>query len=63
MDGMAHGPADLPNDPALVVTNPDEDVTAAAFRDWMDHRQVGEPANPAVRAADTLSELRASGLA
>jgi len=61
MDGMAHRAADLPNDPAVVVTNPGENVTAGAFRKWMDRRQVGEPANPAVRAADTLAELRESG--
>lgn len=58
---MARLAADLPDDPAVVVTNPDDDVTADAFRAWLDHRQEGEPAEPGVRAADTLAEVRALG--
>jgi hypothetical protein len=45
----------------VVVTNPDDDVSADAFRAWLDHRQMGEPANPGVRAADTLAEIRSPG--
>jgi hypothetical protein len=58
---MARHAADLPDDPAVVVTNPGDEVTADAFRAWLDRRQTGEPANPGVRAADTLAEIRAHG--
>jgi hypothetical protein len=58
---MVRQAADFPVDPAVVVTNPDDDVTADAFRAWLDHRQLGEPADPGVRAADTLAELRLLG--
>lgn len=58
---MARHAADLPSDPAVVVTNPDDEVSAESFRAWLDHRQSGEPASPAVRAAETLAEVRALG--
>lgn len=58
---MARHAADLPDDPAVVVTNPGDEVNADAFRAWLDHRQAGEPTEPRVRAADTLAELRALG--
>ena len=48
-------------DLAVVVVNPEDDVTAEAFRAWLDRRQQGDPADPGVRAADTLTEFRASG--
>jgi hypothetical protein len=58
---MARHAADLPDDPAVVVTNPDDEVTADTFRAWLNHRQQGEPTEPGVRAADTLAEVRALG--
>ena len=58
---VARRASDLPSDPAVVVTNPDDDVTAETFLAWLDYRQVGEPTSPAIRAADTLAELRALG--
>ncbi len=58
---MARHAADLPNDPAVVVTNPGDEVNADAFRAWLDHRQAGEPTEPPVRAADTLAEVRSLG--
>jgi hypothetical protein len=61
MVGVARSADDLPSDPAVVVTNPDDDVTAETFRAWLDRHQASEPTSPAVRAADTLSELRALG--
>ena len=59
MVAVARRASDLPSDPAVVVTNPDDDVTAETFRAWLDHRQASEPTSPAVRAADTLAEVRA----
>lgn len=61
MVDVARSSADLPSDPAVVVTNPDDDVTAESFRSWLDHRQASEPTSPTVRAADTLAELRSFG--
>ena len=55
---VASRASDLPSDPAVVVTNPDDDVTAETFEAWLDHRQASEPTSPAVRAADTLAEVR-----
>lgn len=45
----------------MVVVNPDDEVTAEAFATWLDRRQVGDPVDPGVTAADTLEEIRASG--
>jgi hypothetical protein len=61
MVGVARSAADYANDPAVVVINPDDDVTAETFRAWLDRRQTGEPTSPAVRAVDTLAELRPLG--
>lgn len=47
-------------DPAVVVTNPNDVVTPEAFQTWLDRRQSGEPLELAICAADTLAELRAS---
>lgn len=52
---------DLPSDPAVVVLNPDDDVTAESFAAGLDRRQAGEPVDPGVRAADTLAEARTAG--
>jgi hypothetical protein len=53
--------ADIPRDPAIVVLNPEDDVTAEAFVAWLDRRQAGEPIDPGISAAETLTEARASG--
>jgi hypothetical protein len=52
---------EVPADPAHLVVNPDDEVTPESFRAWLDRRQVGEPVDPGVRAADTLAEARAAG--
>ena len=51
---------DLP-DPAVVVVNPDDDVTPEAFRAWLDQLQSGEPLHLSVTAAQTLADARAAG--
>lgn len=61
MNFMARHAGDRPDDPVVVVTNPDDDVDADAFRAWLEHRQRGEPSEPGVRAADTLAEARVLG--
>jgi hypothetical protein len=45
----------------VVVLNPDDEVTAESFAAWLDRVQAGEPVEPGVRAADTLTETRAAG--
>ncbi len=51
---------DLP-DPAVVIVNPDDEVTPEAFREWLDQLQSGEPIRLGVTAAQTLAEARAAG--
>jgi hypothetical protein len=51
---------DLP-DPAVVVVNPDEEVTPEVFREWLDLLQSGEPLHLGITAAQTLAEARAAG--
>lgn len=58
---MVRSAGDLPSDPAVVVLNPDDDVTPEAFSAWLDRRQSGEPVDPGVTAAETLAEARATG--
>lgn len=53
--------SDIPHDPAVVVLNPDDEVTPETFAAWLDHRQAGEPVDPGISAAETLAEARASG--
>jgi len=55
------GLPDAPSDPAVVVLNPDDEITPESFTAWLDRRQVGEPVDPGVRAADSLAEARAAG--
>jgi hypothetical protein len=52
---------DTPSDPAVVVLNPDEEITPESFAAWLDCRQAGEPVDPGARAADTRAEARAAG--
>ena len=51
---------DLP-DPAVVVVNPDDEVTPEAFRAWLDQLQTGDPLQVGVTAAQTLADARAAG--
>ena len=46
--------------PAVVVLNPDDDVTPETFAAWLDRGQLGEPVDPGVTAAETLAGTRAS---
>jgi hypothetical protein len=39
---MARPLQPFPDDPAIVVLNADEDVTAELFQEWLDRRQRGE---------------------
>lgn len=49
----------LPNDPIIVVTNPDEDCSAEAFRALLDELLAGpEPELESINAAEALHELR-----
>jgi hypothetical protein len=59
----SHGPKHdgIPSDPAIVVINADEDVTAANFIAWLDDRQKGTPIATSVSAAETLAGIRAHG--
>ena len=57
---MASRAEDLP-DPAVVVVNPDDEVTPEAFRAWLDQLQIGEPVQLRVTAAQTLAEAGAAG--
>ncbi len=55
------GLPDTPSDPAVVVLNPDDEITPESFAAWLDRRQAGEPVDPGVRAVDSLAEARAAG--
>lgn len=61
MDIVVRRAADIPRDPAVVVLNPDDEVTPETFTAWLDRRQAGEPVDPGVSAAETLAEARAAG--
>jgi hypothetical protein len=61
VNGVVRPAADIPSDPAVVVINPDDEVTPEAFIAWLDRRQAGKPINPGVSAAETLAEARAAG--
>lgn len=56
---MARPAAKLP-DPAVVLANPDDVVTAESFNTWLDTRQASRPSDPGVTAAETLAEARAA---
>ncbi len=50
---------ELPNDPAVVVTNPDEDCSSESFRAFVDELLAGpEPEIESVEAAEALHLLR-----
>jgi len=58
---MARSADDIPSDPAIVVANPDEEVTAVNFTAWLDDRQKRTPISTSVSAAETLAAIRAYG--
>lgn len=47
-------------DPAVIVVNPGDTVTAETFQDWLDERADDEPTYPDVTAAETLRQARAA---
>lgn len=57
---MARRAEDI-TDPAVVVANPDEEVTPESFLAWLETRQNGAPVKTSVSAAETLTEIRAAG--
>jgi hypothetical protein len=58
---VARAAGDFPSDPAVIVLNPDDEVTPESFTAWLDRRQVGEPVDPGITAAETLAEIRTAG--
>lgn len=58
---MARRADDFPNDPAVILANPDDDVTPGLFREWLDRIQQGEPVNPGISAGEILAEIREHG--
>ena len=57
---MARRPEN-PSDQAVVVLNPEDEVTPESFAAWLDRWQGDAPVDPGVRAVDTLAEVRSSG--
>jgi hypothetical protein len=50
-----------PGHAAVVVSNPDDEVTAEAFAAWLEEVQSGEPLELPVSAAETLAQARMAG--
>lgn len=57
---MARSAEEFPGHPAVVVVNPDDDVTPEAFVAWLDQLQTGHPMELPVTAAETLAQARAA---
>ncbi|MDA8358094.1 MAG: hypothetical protein M0Z95_17785 [Actinomycetota bacterium] len=56
---MPRYPADVPPGSTVVVTNPDEDCSAQAFRAFLDELLAGpEPDLESLDAAEAVRELR-----
>jgi hypothetical protein len=56
---VARDAADLPGDPIIVLTNPDEDCSPEAFRAFIDDLLAGpEPELDSIGAAEALHQLR-----
>lgn len=47
-------------DPAVIVVNPGDTVTAETFKEWLDERVGDEPTHPHATAAETLRQTRAA---
>lgn len=58
---MARHADEFNNDPAVIVANPEVEVTPELFFAWLDRVQQQEPFDPGVGAADTLAEIREYG--
>ncbi|MDQ3642199.1 MAG: hypothetical protein M3450_12240 [Actinomycetota bacterium] len=58
---MVGARGEFPADPAVVLLNPEDEVTPETFAAWLDRRQAGEPVAPGVTAAETLAEARSAG--
>lgn len=56
---MVRSASAIPNDPVIVVTNPDEDRSAAASHELIDELLAGpEPQLESIGATEALRELR-----
>lgn len=56
---MVRSASDLPADPVIVVTNPDEDASPDAFRAFIEELLAGpEPELDSIGATEALRELR-----
>ena len=56
---MVRSASELPSDPVIVVTNPDDDCSPDSFRSFIDDLLGGpEPELDSIRAAEALRELR-----
>lgn len=56
---MSRSASELPVDPAIVVTNPDEDCSPSAFRELLDELLSGpDPEIDSLDAADAVRALR-----
>jgi hypothetical protein len=53
---MARRAAELPSDPAVVVTNPDEDASPESFRAFIDELLSGP--EPELESVDAVAALR-----
>ncbi|MDP8928487.1 MAG: hypothetical protein M3O70_07915 [Actinomycetota bacterium] len=58
---MAGSAEEFPGYPAVIVINPDDNVTSETFAAWLDQLQTGEPVQLPVSAAETLTEARGAG--
>ena len=56
---MARSASDLPDDPVIVVTNPEEDCSPEVLRSFIDELLAGpEPELETVEAAETIRAIR-----
>jgi hypothetical protein len=58
---MARSADDFSGHPAVVVVNPDDDVTPEALLAWLEEIEGDEPLDLPVTAAETLAAARADG--
>jgi hypothetical protein len=58
---MARSAGEFSEHPAVVVINPDDDVTPEALFAWLDEIEGEEPLDLPVTAAETLAAARAAG--
>jgi len=58
---MARSADEFSGHPAVVVVNPDDDVTPEALFAWLDEIEGDEPLDLPATAAETLAAARAAG--